>query len=189
MMADTSLVASSCMACLYDQIDDHDEINYLTPVHNWSLMVGCIPQIHRLGDIELFPGEHDLCKTELEIFVTALRCMRLKWPPANNILSTVDRLRTSNLHPIIPDSPKITRPRGILEGLFPFPEDMCPRMQIVNQYSAEKSTQVQGVVAPTLDGSMDWIFEEFNLDYLDLPFLGWISWRNDARAIEIHILQ
>jgi hypothetical protein len=36
---------------------------------------------------------------------------------------------------------------------------------------------------------MDWIFEEFNLDYLDLPFLGWISWRNDARAIEIHILQ
>ncbi|KAJ5414669.1 hypothetical protein N7509_001296 [Penicillium cosmopolitanum] len=127
MMTDTSLVASSCMARLYDEIDDHDEINYLTPVHNWSLMVGCIPQIHRLGDIGLLSEEHDLCNTELEIFVTALRCMRLKWPPANNILSTLDRLRTSKFHPMLPeDQSKVARPLVVLEGLFPFPRTCVP---------------------------------------------------------------
>lgn len=175
MMADTSLVASSCMARLYDEIDDHDEINYLTPVHNWSLMVACIPQIHRLGDIEVLPGEHDLCNTELEIFVTALRCMRLKWPPANNILSTLDRLHTYKSHAIPHETPsKPIRPRVVLQGLFPFPENMCPRMAMVDPQpqSVKQNIGIQGVTTPLPDGSMDWIFDEFNLDYLELPFLG-----------------
>lgn len=180
MTATPSLVASSCMARLYDEIDDHDETNYLTPVHNWSLMVGCIPQIHQ---DKLFPEEHDLCNTELDIFVTALRCMRLKWPPANNILATVDRLRTtrshSKAHPsvecqqdIYPPPTSFEFPTAILASLFPFPKDLCPRMALVNPSFGEDRTGMESVAARASEGFMDWIFDEFNLDHLNMPFVG-----------------
>ena len=175
-----SLVASSCMARLYQEIDDSDETNYLTPVHNWSLMVGCIPQIHR--NI-LFPEEDDLCSAELDTFVTALRCMRLKWPPADNILTTIDRLRTVKSHQrahtsterqqkIYPLPTLNEFPAPILTSLFPFPKDMCPRMTLMSPDSGESSTGMESTMAPATEDFMDWIFDEFNLDHLNLPFVG-----------------
>lgn len=176
----SSLVASSCMACLYQEIDDHDEINYLTPIHNWSLMVGCIPQIHRSI---MFPEEHDLCSTELDTFVTALRCMSLKWPPANNILTTIDRLRTAKIDPKTHISAEGERkayslptsyesPVPILTSLFPFPEDMCPRMTLVYSDSGASNTIIENTITPAAQCTMDWIFDEFDLDHLDMPFVG-----------------
>lgn len=70
------------------------------------------------------------------------------------------------------DQSKVARPLVVLEGLFPFPKDMCPRMEMVNLDSVEQSDEDQGGMMPIVDGSMDWIFDEFNLDYLDIPFLG-----------------
>jgi hypothetical protein len=180
MAPTSSLVASSCMARLYEEIDDRDETNYLTPIHNWSLMVGCIPQIHR---DKLLPEEHDLCNTELGIFVTALRCMRLKWPPANNILMTVDRLRTAESHPrahqsverqqnIHPSPTSYEFPTSILTRLFPFPRDMCPRMALVDPDFGGGGIGMESVAAPATEGFMDWIFDEFNLDYLNMPYVG-----------------
>ncbi|KAL4888501.1 fungal-specific transcription factor domain-containing protein [Aspergillus ambiguus] len=175
-----SLVASSCMARLYQEIDDCDETNYLTPIHNWSLMVGCIPQIHR--NI-LLPEEHDLCSTELDSFVTALNCMRLKWPPANNILTTIDRLRTARFHPrahtaaerqqrIYPLPASYEFPAPTLTSLFPFPKDMCPRMTLMNADLVESSTGMESAMSPAAEDFMGWIFDEFSLDYLNMPFVG-----------------
>lgn len=167
------------MARLYQEIDDYDETNYLTPIHNWSLMVGCIPQIHR--NI-LLPEEQDLCSAELDTFVTALRCMRLKWPPANIILTTIDRLRTAKFHPrahtsgekeqtIYPVPTSYEFPT-ILTRLFPFPSGLCPRMALVNPGLEESSTGMENIMMTATEDSMDWIFDEFNLNHLNMPFVG-----------------
>lgn len=173
-----SLVASSCLARLYQEIDDHDEINYLMPVHNWHLMVACAPQIHHDTVLQ---EEDDLTNAELDTFSMALRCMRLKWPPANNILATVDRLRTTKAY--IPGEER--RPSGYprptdchsppvtgLKGLFPFPQDMCRRMELVDGGIDEDRNGVGGVAASGTLGAMDWIFDEFHQDLLDMPFVG-----------------
>lgn len=175
----SSLVASSCMACLYQEIDDHDETNYLTPVHNWSLMVGCIPQIHRSM---ILPEDQDLCSTELDTFIAALKCMSLKWPPANNILTTVDRLRTAKFDPKYHPSETEKKvdslltsyeaPAPILTSLFPFPKDMCPRMTLVYSDSGASNTIIEDTMAPAAKYTMDWIFDEFDLDHLNMPFVG-----------------
>lgn len=185
-----SLVASSCMARLYEEIDDHDETNYLTPVHNWSLMVGCIPQIHRHTTLLPEDDDDDLCNTELDIFVASLKCMRVKWPPANTILATVDRLRTAakghqrayypsverhqNIYPPPTSSEFQTR---LLKTLFPFPRDLCPRMALVypgfeEEEEEEGRAGTGSIAAPATEGFMDWIFDEFTLDYLNMPFVG-----------------
>lgn len=163
------------MARLYEEIDDYDETNYLTPVHNWSLMVGCIPQIHR---DKLRPEEHDLCDTELEIFVTVLKCMRLKWPPANNILSTVTRLRSSG-NRTVDDSQMASPltmpylfPTPIWKDLFPFSKNLCPRMALVDSDSTRDSSSLEVPMVPGVEGSMDWVFDEFNLDFMNMPFVG-----------------
>ena len=168
------------MARLYQEIDDRDEINYLTPVHNWSLMVACIPQIHRTI---LLPEEHALCSTELDTFVTALRCMRLKWPPANNILTTIDRLRTGKPHPrahtpaerqqkLSPLPTLYEFPTPVLTSLFPFPKDICPRMVLVNPDAGESNTGMENTMTPAAEDCMNWIFDEFNLGLLNMPFVG-----------------
>lgn len=178
-----SLVASSCLARLYQEIDDHDEINYLMPVHNWHLMVSCVPQIHHET---VFQEEDDLCNTELNTFSMALRCMRLKWPPANNILATVDRLCATKADKIFisGEDARQGAPSGCqqpmdhhfaaseLKGLFPFPPDMCRRMELVDQGFEEDRDGAASVAPSSTLGVMDWIFDEFHQDLLDMPFVG-----------------
>lgn len=174
MASTASLVASSCLARLYQEIDDHDEINYLMPVHNWHLMVACVPQIHQ---DTLFHDEDDLCNAELDTLSMALRCMRLKWPPANNVLTTIDRLRATKDEVKRPSEgyqwPMGSCPEGCeLKSLFPFQRDMCPRMALIDLDFDNAAIGRESASVPTTTGAMDWIFDEFHQDLLDMPFVG-----------------
>ena len=74
-----------------------------------------------------------------------------------------------NIYPLL-TSYKFLTP--ILTSLFPFPKDMCPRMALVNPDFREGRTGMESVVVPATEGFMDWIFNEFNLDYLNMLFVG-----------------
>lgn len=133
------------------------------PVHNWILMVGCVPQMHRGSTLP--QEENDLRNTELNIFVSVLRCMRLKWSPANNVLMTIDRLRT------MMEDPGAFRPAGvqqdsyppptshhcqaILKNLFPFPSDICPRMALVDSCYVKDTAGITPSPAATRGSIME----------------------------------
>lgn len=174
------------MATLYEEIDDHDDLNFLMPTHNGFLLMACVPQIHREA---LSQDQDGLCGKELGILLTALKAMRLKWPPAQNIVATVERLRESKevgrsgsfqsvSHCTAQDScqqavsDQLQAP--ILKNLFPFPKTMCPRAGLIDSGYGEDAVDSINLAMPTpgLEGfDMDWIFEEFQ-GVLDMPFVG-----------------
>lgn len=137
----TALIASSCIARLYEELLCRDDIGYLLPVHNWFISVACVPQIHALSG--RFHGDAT-CEEELHILRNALQTMSTKWPQARNLQAAVARLQEKR----VADS-KSGRSRtgtvetrdgdgvgtalyGFIRDLFPFPGMMCPRMVMLD---------------------------------------------------------
>ena len=175
-----SLVASSCIAQLYEEIDFRDDVNYLMSPNNWYLMVACAPQLHYAG------GEHDQdksCTRDLNILVAVIQLMCLKWRGAKNILDTVLRLSTpsmeSSLSPQLlackPAAGKETgrrTPTVRLEhphGLFPFPNSMCPRMNLLDRVVDLSWDANATQLAPSTDEDLISIFDVFGSNIFNMP--------------------
>jgi hypothetical protein len=178
-----SLVASSCIARLYEEMDWRDDLNYLLPINNWFLMVACVPQIHHDAGLH---DQDDVCTEDLSILMTVLKQMGVKWPPANGILNTVDRLRKSKNDATTNISQSLA-PRGdsadndylamsgqstaaTLHGLFPFPRSMCPRMSLLDHSIKEQRDSTTYAATPPNEETWDWMFDEFNPDFFEMPF-------------------
>lgn len=165
-----SLVASSCIARLTEELDHRDDINYMTSINNWYLMVATVPLIHYEGGHMDYGGT---CSEELEIIVRALKQMQLKWPQTTTILTTVERLRRSKgyggssamSHVFVPAIHSGERDHLSMESLrelFPFPPSMCPRMGL---FENVVTTQCNSPASQSADlGALDnfgWIFDEW----------------------------
>ena len=162
-----SLVASSCIASLYEEMDYRDDLNYLFSINNWYLMVACVPQLHYSGSVY---NTDNMCSAELDILVAALRQTSIKWPGANMILSTVARLRGASdgtAQPPLASTTSATEGRrdhlsmAGLNSLFPFPSDMCPRMSLLEEDLEERPELALGAMTPPNIEDWDWIFDEF----------------------------
>ncbi|KAJ5136208.1 hypothetical protein N7448_004762, partial [Penicillium atrosanguineum] len=170
-----SLVASSCIARLYQEITHRDEINYLLPINNWFLMVGCAPQICHNTACQ---GKDRLCGEELLILTNSLRYMKLKWPPAGVLLDIVGRLCSveAGVSDDIGDGQDWQTAESwsgqlsfdILEALFPFPSELSPRMGLVKGGGDELGDQeMLDRMVEAGNDDLDWIFNEFQLGFLD----------------------
>ncbi|KAJ6126796.1 hypothetical protein N7523_002408, partial [Penicillium sp. IBT 18751x] len=170
-----SLVASSCIARLYQEIIYRDEINFLMPINNWFLMVGCAPQIRHNAACH---GKDQLCGEELPILIDALRYMKLKWPPSEVLLDIVERL--CRVEAAVSDDIEdgqdwqpagTTEPDQLyldhLEALFPFPSELSPRMVLVKGCGDELDQEMLDRMVEAGNDDLDWIFNEFQLGFLD----------------------
>ncbi|KAJ9641146.1 hypothetical protein H2204_002824 [Knufia peltigerae] len=181
------LVASSCMARLYEEILYREEIGLFLPIHNWYISIASLPQIHALS------GSHyadDTAEEELDILRRGLQAMAIKWPQANNLQISLDRLyerRVSNRHPnqtVVPNDKDLTGcseyTRDEIDGtvlnrlvcdLFPFPTSMCPRMDIIDAIESmnpghEGSTETTVPAAWDKEYQFDWTLNLFDPESL-----------------------
>jgi hypothetical protein len=130
-----------------------------------------------------------VCDEELDILVAALRVMAVKWPGAEMILRTVGRLRkggadTGTATPTVGrggEGRAITIQQlnsdtgddslserdhlsmASLHGLFPFPSEICPRMDLLDDQVRDEPFAAAAAVAsmPHNLDDWDWIFDEF----------------------------
>lgn len=189
------LVASSCMARLYEEILYREEIGLFLPIHNWYISIACVPQIHALSGSRHADATSE---EELDILRRALQVMAIKWPQANNLRTSLDRLyerRVSNLRPnshpnqttVSDDKDDDKDPDGrpaythdgidksvlnrLVCDLFPFPTSMCPRMDIIDAIEPmipdpEGSTETAVPAAWDEDYQFDWTLNLFDPDSL-----------------------
>ncbi|OQU94373.1 Fungal specific transcription factor domain-containing protein [Cladophialophora immunda] len=136
-----ALVASSCLARLYEEIEWRDDINYFLSVHHWYVMVACVPQAHYSASLY---DPDNLCTEELNIFIKILEQMRTKWPAVETLLKKVERLRQSPLGQMDNGSGHMgtlqdgtassgSVPMSTIAALFPFPSSVCPRMGLLEE--------------------------------------------------------
>ncbi|KIX03137.1 uncharacterized protein Z518_06688 [Rhinocladiella mackenziei CBS 650.93] len=179
----TSLIASSCIARLYEEMEYRDDIAYLLPINTWYIMVGCIPQVHQSTGR---PNGDTICEDELNILRHALRTMANKYPPSRNVLYGIDRFarkRTTT------GKNEVRRPLGIsdltggrsnendpgafpdelVRELFPLPKTMCPRMDLLEPVGERREpSTMSGEIFPWDEQNpMDWLFDEFCQDSID----------------------
>lgn len=164
-----SLIASSCMAGLYHEIDYRDDVNYLLGIHIWLFTVAAIPQLLYNATEGLLETE-SLCAEELDILVSALKQFQIKIPGALIVLNTIDRLRASRSHARTQNSTTAREPRktivseahdlSSLRDLFPFPPSLSPRLALLELVTGDMALDMSASVDVSED--LGWIFEEFS---------------------------
>ncbi|KEF57580.1 uncharacterized protein A1O9_05498 [Exophiala aquamarina CBS 119918] len=175
-----SLVASSCMIGLYQDMDCRDHINYLTAINNWYLMTAAIPQLNNIAREnrgEGFQTEPRRNKPsslqDLDILLDILKQRTVKFPGAKSIVNRLEQLKhdvlsqcvDSNLAAVPAErhcSELALLPQGVITNvhdLFPFPKSLSPRLQLLDAIEAESATNV------FFDGYPDWSLDNlFSLD-------------------------
>ncbi|OJD11896.1 hypothetical protein AJ78_07426 [Emergomyces pasteurianus Ep9510] len=174
-----TLVASSCIIRLYQEMDYRDDINYLMAISNWSMMVASLPQLNNLwseNNSNPEPIRDSLSLEELNILLEILDQRTVKFPGSKAILDKVSRIKTiilscgpssiplSNLpQPDLPDnandpwSPSWGNYATIpsVHEMFPFPKELSPRLDLLSTMEADEF--LNGV----FDHFTDWSFENF----------------------------
>ncbi|CAG7936546.1 unnamed protein product [Penicillium nalgiovense] len=150
-----SMVASSCISRLYEEILYHEDVQYLLPIHSWANLVAGIPRAFTDNDA-LNPDRGE----ELRISKQVLEIMSEKHTSAALALSKMDGfnnmrvdafpVQTENTWGALPVSGQIQ-----LAQLFPFPSSFCPMLGLLR--SAETSENGTPDMLPTLPmDSNDW---------------------------------
>ncbi|KIX99065.1 uncharacterized protein Z520_05526 [Fonsecaea multimorphosa CBS 102226] len=186
-----ALVASSCMARLYEEVLYREELGLFLPIHNWYLSIACLPQIHALSGSRHADATSE---EELGILRRGLQTMAIKWPQANNLRTSIDRLyerRVSNFQPnsyqnqtrvsddrdpdgrsecthdgVVVDNSSSVLNRLVCD-LFPFPTSISPRMDIFEAIEPIISGP-EGATETTVPAAWD---EDYQFDWtLNLLF-------------------
>ncbi|KAB2569404.1 Cutinase transcription factor 1 beta [Lasiodiplodia theobromae] len=152
-----SIVASSCIARLYEEILCHEEVHCLLPIHGWTTLLAAVPQIY-CG--VKYPNLASVCAEELDISAAVLEQMRDKYESAAVVLTKVDALRRTDAaaaagwlnQPLSSSSSSPPRANGssssnqtggdqswretegladAVAGLFPFPSHLSPKMGLL----------------------------------------------------------
>ncbi|KLJ10483.1 hypothetical protein EMPG_14137 [Blastomyces silverae] len=174
-----TLVASSCIIRLYQEMGYRDDINYLMAISNWSMMVASLPQLNNLwseNNSNTEPIPDSLSLEELDILLEILDQRIVKFPGSKTILDKVSRIKTiilscgpssiplSNLPlPDLPDNANDPWPLGWgnyttihnVHEMFPFPKELSPRMDLLSTMEADEFSN------NVFEHFTDWSFENF----------------------------
>ncbi|GAB1205886.1 hypothetical protein APSETT445_004565 [Aspergillus pseudonomiae] len=169
-----SLVASSCIARLYHEIDCRDDLNYLLGIQNWFLTVAAMPQLlYNAAECSL-PESDSYCSEELDMLVSSLEQVQTRIPGSTVILNAINRLRASRTSgPVRNPREKVFFSEGYdlfgFRDLFPFPNSLSPRLALWEVYAGDI---FQGLETPlTATEDPGWISGEF-ADLSRLAFAG-----------------
>ncbi|OQE25184.1 hypothetical protein PENSTE_c006G09677 [Penicillium steckii] len=175
-----TLVASSCIIRLYQEMDYRDDINYLMPINNWSMMVASLPQLSSLcyesnsiATTNDIPHPDPLSLEELDIMLEIMAERTIKFPGAGAVLEKIKRFKTEilslgsssnvafGLHGpsqgsgswSMDERSYVSIP-GIHE-LFPFPKELSPRMDLLYTMEADEFSN------RLFENITDWSIESF----------------------------
>jgi hypothetical protein len=138
-----SLVASSCIARLYHEIDCRDDLSYLLGIQNWFLTVAAMPQL-LYNAAECTLESQSYCSEELDILISSLEQFQARIPGSTVILNAINRLRTSRSSGRVRNCEsreKVIFSEGYdifsFRDLFPFPNSLSPRLALWEAYAGD----------------------------------------------------
>jgi hypothetical protein len=161
-----SMVASSCISRLYEEILYHEEVQYLLPIHSWANLVAAIPRAFSDSDI-LNPNR----AYELKISYQVLEKMSEKHTSAVMVQGKISGLGSLGAS-LFPHADNMgSRLDGRIKNmalLFPFPSSFCSMLELLQ--SAENSGSQVSNTLPALstdnidgqDWPVDWSFFLFD---------------------------
>ncbi|KFY28806.1 hypothetical protein V491_00275 [Pseudogymnoascus sp. VKM F-3775] len=182
-----SLVASSCIIGLYQEMDYHDDINYLTAINNWSMMAASLPQLdniprenHGINAQGNVSNHGPSSLEELDTLLDILRQRGVKFPGSKSIVSKIEHLKLEALSQHNDPSPPTSGParRHLSEShpephltvlrvheLFPFPKTLSSRLELLDAIEAEDA--IDGFLSNYADWSIGNMFGFDDIDLLD----------------------
>lgn len=153
-----SLVASSCVSRLYEEILYHEDVQYLLPIHSWAILVAGIPRVFSDSDA-LNPDRAD----ELRISKLVLENMSEKHPSAAMVLNrvtTLNNLRADAFPASVgnswedPSRMSTSDSQMEIALLFPFPSSFCPMLELLK--AADNTGNSSSDALPSFTDSNDW---------------------------------
>ncbi|OQV03093.1 Fungal specific transcription factor domain-containing protein [Cladophialophora immunda] len=126
-----SLVASSCVIAIYQEIDYRDHMNYLTAINNWSMMAASVAQLNNISrESQVVSAEAvasgDPCGRssslqELDALIDIIKQRRVKFPGARAIVHRVEQLRQEVLSPRQQNNDS-SQPSSARASIRPYPQ-------------------------------------------------------------------
>ncbi|KAK6386172.1 hypothetical protein LTS17_001747 [Exophiala oligosperma] len=157
-----ALVASSCIARLYEEMNCRDDVNHLWAFHNWYVMVASAPLLGSSCETE---EERDISRQELDILEITLSILRKKWHGAGVVQNTIMRLRRKDSGDCVPPTSRHSAsavPVHMVHDLFPFPQSLAPRLKMLGQQYTHSAFVLDEVeYQHHLDVDISWVFDEF----------------------------
>ena len=161
-----SMVASSCISRLYEEILYHEDVQYLLPIHSWANLVAAIPRAFSDSDL-LNPDR----AYELKISHQVLEKMSEKHTSAVMVQGKINGLgnlgasmfpQADNMGPV-PDER-----RKDMALLFSFPSSFCPMLGLLQSTESGGSQILNSIPALSVDNidgqdwPVDWSFFLFD---------------------------
>jgi hypothetical protein len=150
-----SMVASSCISRLYEEILYHEDVKYLLPIHSWANLVAGIPRAFTDNDA-LNPDRDQ----ELRISKHVLKIMSEKHTSAGLALSKIDGFNNMRAD-AFPSQTESTWGAVQVPGqmqlaqLFPFPSSFCPMLGLLRSAETSENETPDTLLTLPID-SNDW---------------------------------
>jgi hypothetical protein len=167
LLCSASIIASSCIARLYEELLHHEDATYLLPIHGWVNLVAAVPQIYCIAK---FPDLKPVCDEELDIITAVLTELYNKYPSAGPVIRKIARFRQSGIAfsglgtavGVTDMAENIRNIDGLfsdLGGLFPFPDSISPKMDRLRPRDDEGQDMVDPNFMPFNVDEMTWTFD------------------------------
>lgn len=167
----TSVVAASCVAHLYEDINCREQASHLLHIHGFLSLVSAVVLISYSPQSR---EKEALRKKDIETIYSTLKAMRTKFGGARVLLDKIQRiqhdLESSRANPLMPGPVKILEDR--LDELFPFPRSFCENMDLLGPSQTLSTLFPTNEFVPaegmSFSQSMDTMFSI--MDMLDMRF-------------------
>ncbi|KAJ5667096.1 hypothetical protein N7507_002960 [Penicillium longicatenatum] len=134
-----SIVASSCISRLYEEILYHEGTSFLLPIHAWANLVASIPRT--FSKDEQIPNQVN----EKRISRMVLEKMSEKHPSVLLVQRRIDEIGRTEASAFSasdtpPDAPNTATPSTEMTqeilSLFPYPSSFCPTLELLEPYAS-----------------------------------------------------
>jgi len=185
LLCSASIIASSCIARLYEELLHHEDITYLLPIHGWVNLVAAVPQIYCIAR---FPELKSTCDEELDFIMATLTELHKKYPSAGPVIQKIARFRQSGIAfsrlgmsvGVTDMADDMCTRDSIFSGLdrlFPFPDSISPKIDRLRLHADEDQEMVAQSSMPFNVDEMTWTFDWLNSTMNSLEGNGlWNDW-------------
>ncbi|KAJ5351788.1 hypothetical protein N7452_000762 [Penicillium brevicompactum] len=150
-----SMVASSCISRLYEEILYHEDVQYLLPIHSWANLVAAIPRAFSDSDLLNPHRTH-----ELNICEQVLETMSKKHTSASMVRGKIGSLGNlgTSMFPQADDSSPIPDERRMeMANLFSVPLSFCPMLDLLSssRVGTDNLNDISALSMDSMEGQ-DW---------------------------------
>ncbi|KAH8879255.1 hypothetical protein GQ53DRAFT_849749 [Thozetella sp. PMI_491] len=162
-----SIVASSCVARLYEELYCREDVSFLLHIHSFYCMVAVVPQLFYQPQ----SAQKESCRQEeLGILRSVVEQLLTRFGGAGTVLRNMDALakdlearghHSSTANDLYFDEETLAEDRAKITELFPFPVDLCPNMDLLSAtLTTRGEPPAEALLGSLVQDLPEWIFDE-----------------------------